>query len=117
MKDITEEPFVRKVQYRDVWIRSVLAYIGAHWVVTFGEPETLLDFLVMWDYWRSMAGSWLIAFVLVSIIRWICLKLDRWLDWQEHPVARPFAQTGAGIGLLYLVAYLLAEGYFFLHGK
>src|SRR3546814_1508285 len=41
---------------------------------------------------------------------------DLWLDWQEHPVARPFAQTGAGIGLLYIVAYLLAAVYFMLHG-
>lgn len=108
--------FVRKVYYRDVWIRAALSLVGAHWVVAFGEPETIFELFLMWDYWRSLAGSWLIAFTLLTLVRWICLKLDARLDWQDHPVARSIAQVGAGVGLLCLVAYLLAAVYFMVQG-
>ena len=111
-----KETFERKVQYREPWIRATLSIVGAHWVVSFGEPETIFELFLMRDYWRSLFGSAIIAFALLTLVRWICLKLDRWLDWQEHPVARAFAQVGAGIGLLCLVAYLLATVYFMLHG-
>lgn len=106
----------RKVHYREPWIRAALSIVGGHWVVSFGEPESIFELFLMRDYWRSLFGSAIIAFALLTLVRGICLKLDRWLDWQEHPVARPFAQVGAGIGLLCLVAYLLAALYFMLHG-
>jgi len=116
MKNTVKPALNRKVRYRDTWIRVGLSLLGAHWVVSFGEPESIFELFLMMDYWRSLLGSAVIAFALLSLVRWICLKLDRRLDWQEHPVARPFAQAGAGIGLLCLVAYLLAAVYFMAHG-
>lgn len=116
MKNTVKPAFNRKVHYRDTWIRVGLSLLGAHWIVSFGEPESIFELFLMRDYWRSLFGSAVIAYALLSLVRWICLKLDRWLDWREHPVARPFAQLGAGIGLLCLVAYLLAAIYFVLHG-
>src|SRR5690606_41291531 len=70
----------------------------------------------MWDYWRSLAGSWVIAFGLVSLVRWICLRLDQRLDWQQETAFRGVAQAVTGGGWLSLLAYLAAAVYFPAHG-
>lgn len=102
MKNIPQS-FVRKVHYRDFWVRLALSLVVAHWLVSFGEPETIFELLLMGDYWRSLVGSWLIAFGLIMLIRWICLKLDQWLDWQRGMAARGIVQAVIGIGLLSVV--------------
>src|SRR5690554_4402799 len=107
---------VRKVHYRDLWTRIVLCIIAAHWLVSFGEPESIFELILMWDYWRSLAGSWVIAFGLVSLVRWICLRLDQRLDWQHETAFRGVAQAVVGVGLLSLLAYLAAALYFAAHG-
>lgn len=116
MEHTTEKLFLKKVNYRDLWVRLALSLIAAHWVVSFGEPETIFELWLMWDYWRSLVGSWFLAFGLVSLVRWICLKLDKRLDWQEHPVTRPLVQVTTGIGVMCMVAYAGAAVYFAAHG-
>lgn len=108
--------FVRKVHYHDLWVRVILCLIAAHWLVSFGEPESIFELFLMWDYWRSLAGSWVIAFGLVSLVRWICLRLDQRLDWQQETAFRGVAQAITGVGLLSLLAYLAAAVYFATHG-
>jgi len=108
--------FVRKVHYRDLWTRIVLCIIAAHWLVSFGEPECIFELFLMGDYWRSLGGSWVIAFGLVSLVRWICLRLDQRLDWQHETAFKGVAQAVTGVGLLSLLAYLAAAVYFAAHG-
>src|SRR5690606_1590801 len=49
-------------------------------------------------------------------IRWISIRLDRTLDWQERPGLRGLTQAAVGIGLLAMIAYMAAAVYFALHG-
>lgn len=64
----TQIPFQRKVHYRDLAVRIGLALVAAHWVVSFGESETIFELMLMGDYWRSLVGSWIIAFGLVPLV-------------------------------------------------
>lgn len=104
------------VQYKDLYFRLILSLAAAHIIVMFGERHSLSELLLMPEYYISVAASFLIAFTLVSTVRWVTLKLDRRYDWMDEPLQR----TGMQILLVVigpgLLAFLLAAIYFKIQG-
>lgn len=115
MKNTLEPDSENNVRYNDLYVRLLITLTGAHYIVSFGEPESFFELLLMWDYQRSLLFSWVIGFLIVSLIRWITLKLDAKLDWQQKTAVRILLQALLGIGGLSIIAFLLATGYFALH--
>ncbi len=105
----------RTVQYKDLFPRLLITLIGAHYIVSFGEPESFFELLLMWDYQRSLLYNWAIAFLVVTLIRSITLKLDEKFDWQQNPIVRILLQSVFGICFLSMIAFLLAAVYFAVH--
>ena len=52
---------------------------------------------------------------MITLIRWITLKLDKHFDWQQKPIVRLLLQALLGIIVLSVIAFLLAAIYFALH--
>jgi len=115
MKNTLTYPNENQIVYNDLYARLLITLFGAHYIVSFGEPESFFELLLMWDYIRSLLYSWGIAFIIVTLIRWITLKLDKKFDWKEKPIVRLLLQALFGIIILSLVAFLLAAVYFSLH--
>ncbi|MBS1529306.1 MAG: LytTR family transcriptional regulator DNA-binding domain-containing protein [Bacteroidetes bacterium] len=68
--------------------------------------------LLSWDYYRSLLYSAVIAFMLVSIVYLVTIKLDRRYDWNKHPAKRVGLQLALALVLPAILAFLLATLYF-----
>ncbi|WP_162903244.1 LytTR family DNA-binding domain-containing protein [Taibaiella koreensis] len=107
---------LKPVQYHDLIFRLTACLIGAHIVVVYGDPRSTFEILLLKSYYLALAGSFVIAFVLFSLMRWIIIRLDHNFDWNRHPAQRAGMQLVAGLGLPALLAFLLAWAYFQLRG-
>lgn len=100
------------VRYHDLLFRIILSLIAAHLIVSFGETESFFQLLLSWDYWRSLCFSFIIAFILVSIV-YICTAwLDNRFDWTKRTLPRVWLQISLGLVLPSIIAFLLADVYF-----
>lgn len=102
--------------YRDTIARITISLIAAHFIVSFGVDKSIFEFLLLGDYYRSLAGSALIAFALFSLVRLVTIRLDKKFDWFERPLERALMQLLIGVGLIAIVAFLLATFYFISYG-
>jgi len=98
--------------YRDLPFRIIIALLAAHIIVSFGEKESFFQLLLMPDYYRSLALSFVIAFILVCIVHAVTVGLDRRFDWRLVPVARAGLQLSLALLLPAILAFLLAFFYF-----
>ncbi|MEC3880218.1 LytR/AlgR family response regulator transcription factor [Parapedobacter sp. 10938] len=99
-------------RYRDIYFRLIISLLVAHFIVTFGEAYSLSELLLMRAYYLSLPGSFIIAFILISLVRWITMRLDKRYDWMEKPLLRTALQLLFAIVAVSVVAFLLAALYF-----
>ena len=111
-----ESPVIRKDGYHDLYFRIIVALLAAHLIITFGEKESLFELLVMPAYYWSLAPSFAIAFLLVSFVNLVTIRLDRRYDWKQRAVLRAGLQLCFGLLLPALLAFLLAAVYFLCFG-
>lgn len=107
---------LQRVVYKNLPLRIILSIVSAHIIISFGEEESLFEMLLMRDYYLSMIGSTTIAFILVSIVHYVTLRLDLNYDWKESRLQRATLQVLLGLYMPSLVAFLLAFFYFKLYG-
>jgi hypothetical protein len=100
------------VGYNDLFFRIGAALVAAHFITAFGEKETFFQLLLDPDYYWALLYSFIIAFILLAIVNFITVKLDRVADWKLHPVQRTALQVFTGWGLPSIIAFLLAAFYF-----
>lgn len=98
--------------YRDFFFRLILSLIAAHFIVALGESESFFQMLLSWDYYRSLLYSVVIAFLLVSLVHIITVKLDKRFDWTEYTAKRIGLQLALALMLPAILAFLLAAVYF-----
>src|SRR5690606_34994989 len=96
------------IRYNDLLFRLIISVLAAHGIVSFGEPQSLWELLLMPVYYVSVLVSFLIAFVLISVVRLLTLRLDRYLDWMESPFRRAVLQLSLGVLFPAILAFLLA---------
>jgi hypothetical protein len=102
--------------YNDLIFRIILAVVASHVIVSFGAKESLFQLLLMWDYWRSFAISFLIAFFLINTVYWPTIYLDKRFDWRHAPAQRAGLQLLLGCIVPGILEFLLAAGYFRIFG-
>jgi len=98
--------------YNDIFFRIIIALIAAHIIVAFGAKESFFVLLISWFYYRSLLLSFIIAFLLVSEVYWVTVKLDKHYDWKNKTIQRVGLQLLLGITLPAITAFLLATVYF-----
>ena len=101
-----------KPRYKDLPFRFIAAIVAAHFIVVFGEELTLAELLLHYEYYVAVAGSFGIAFSLISLVYIATRKLDAYYDWKKRPVSRVAMQLIFGVIIPSLAAYLLAALYF-----
>lgn len=102
-------------RYHDLYFRIILSFVAAHFIVVFGEKDSIFQLFLSWDYYRSVLLSAVIAFVLISIVHIATVKLDKTFDWNSHTVKRIGMQFLLGLALPAIVAFILATIYFRLY--
>lgn len=100
------------IRYNDFWLRIVASILAAHFIVMYGVEKPLFHVLLTPIYYIAMAASVLIAFILMSFVRWINTRLDRRFDWMQKPMERTGLQVLLGWVAPGLLAFLLAFVYF-----
>ena len=98
--------------YNDVWFRIIIALVAAHIIVAFGAKESFFQLLISWIYYRSLLPSFLIAFLLISEVYIVTVRLDKHFAWNTHTVQRIGLQLLLGTILPSISAFLLATIYF-----
>jgi len=106
----------RPVQYKDFYIRLLLAILASHIIIVYGEPESTFEILLTKDYYTAFAGSFIIAMLLIQYVNWITRVLDRRADWVHKAVARAFSQLFLGLIAPGFLAFLFAFTYFKIRG-
>lgn len=104
------------VRYDDLWFRIIASVLVAHFIVMYGEEISIFEALLRPIYYIAMSGSVLIAFLLVTFVRFVYMKLDRKFDWRIKPVERAALQVSLGLVVPGLLAFILAYAYFAIRG-
>jgi hypothetical protein len=104
------------VRYKNFWFRVIASLLAAHFIVLFGVVETFFQLLCDPVYYIALAGSFLIALLLVNYIHFITIRLDKHYDWQVKPIERTALQFFFGFVLTGILAFLLALAYFSTQG-
>lgn len=112
----SERSLTYESPYKLLLIRTVAALLGAHFLVSFGEEYHLFELLLDTEYYTSLAGSFVIAFILLTIVHVFSRKLDSKYDWLSRPYKRGILQIVFGLFLPSIFAYILAAAYFWTHG-
>lgn len=102
--------------YKDIFIRIVLSLLAAHFIVTFGDEESIEQIISNFNYYNALLASFIISFLLLYIIWLFTRYLDGKFDWQQHTVKRIIAQVVLGIILPAGFSVLLAWIYFRMYG-
>lgn len=107
---------VNDTGYRDIYFRIILALFSAHIILQFAAHENIFQLWTSWFYYRDLALSFLIAFLLVNEVYWVTVKLDKRYDWREYTAERIGLQLTFGLITPCVTAFLLAVGYFRIFG-
>lgn len=102
--------------YKDLYFRIILALVAAHTIISFAAQESIFQLLVSWFYYRDLALSFLIAFLLVNEVYLVTVKLDKRYDWKQYTAERIGLQVTFALIMPCITAFLLAVGYFSIFG-
>lgn len=106
-----------KIEYKDTPFRIITSVLAAHFIVMYGIETPFFRVIVAPVYWIAMAGSVTIAYILITVVRSISIRLDRKYDWEEKRLERVLLQFLLGFLIPGIIAFLLAFVYFSLRGK
>jgi len=114
--DNLEKPVTRKSGYHDFYFRVIIALLAAHLIIAFGEKESFFQLLIMPAYYWSLLPSFIIAFMLVNVVNFVTVKLDKKHDWIQQSLSRVGLQLTLALLLPAVLAFLLASVYFWAWG-
>jgi hypothetical protein len=104
------------VQYHDLYLRLAACMLGTHILIVYGETKSTLEMLLTPAYYYAFIGSFIIAFILVSVVRQTFIRLDKVYDWMVQPLVRCCLQLLFGLVIPGILALILAALYFKVRG-
>lgn len=107
---------VTSVEYNNIIFRILAAFAAALFLVKYGERISIFKALLLPSFYMAIIGSFIIAFLLIYIVHYVTVGLDRRTGWQEYPLKRVLLQFVFGFLIPSIMAYLLAAIYFMLYG-
>lgn len=103
-------------RYNDLVLRLIFAFIGAHIVTEFGGNEPWLNRLFTREYFIEFGSTLAITLLIVQLVYWATIILDRHFDWYEKPLQRTLLQALLGILVPAIITFALATLYFAAYG-
>jgi hypothetical protein len=102
--------------YNKLPFRILLSLIAANCIVWYGADVNFFRGLLMMSYYVAIISSSLMAFLLISWVHLVTIRLDKSLDWQEKLSARIIFQVLLGLIVPSFGAFFLAALYFSAYG-
>jgi hypothetical protein len=93
-------------------MKLLLSIITAHLVTVEGQPKSSWQLFHQLNYWVAMAFSVLAAFLLIQLVHFITMFLDRRFDWIKAWLPRLLLQVLLGIVLVLALDILFVRMYF-----
>jgi len=104
-----------KVKYNDTGIRVVLSLIAAHIMSSYNEVEGFFELVFTISYIRGFLVSFVIAFIILTYIYSITVRLDRLFDWHNNTFQRFIWQVILGIAAPALIVFALVALFLWLY--
>lgn len=101
--------------YKDIYVRIIISLIGAHFIVAFARPESLVEMLKLWDYHRDLWLNFLMAYALITYINKVSWALDERYSWKRAVKKRVRMQLLWGWAGAMVLDFFLAIAFFLLH--
>lgn len=98
-------------------LRYVLAVLAAHYIVVNGTTQSFIDLLLIRGYYVEMGFSIAVAFILVTWVNYVNVRLDRRYGWEKNIAERITWQVLLGFMVPALVEFFLVAIYFKVLGN
>lgn len=114
--EVLTEKHSENVAYRDRLFRFLFPLVAAHYSLAINEPEPFLDFIRLPQYPLLLLQNWVLVFILVNVVYYVALYLDRKFPWHKGKTKRLILQLGMGVVLPSFLVLILAFGFFKING-
>lgn len=114
--DLLIKKYSENVKYRDTLFRFLLPLPAAHYSLAINEPEPFLEIIQLPNYPLLLVQSWLFVFILVNIIYFATVYLDKKIPWHKFKVKRLIWQIGIGVVFPSFLGLFLATAFFRING-
>lgn len=99
-----------------LFYRIILSIVSAVFFVYYGSNVDFLDALLIGSFYIAVGGNFIIAFLLISIVHYTNLWIDKSVSWKTDFITRILLVLFWGFIIPGIAAYLLAALYFYLFG-
>ena len=106
-----------QITYPSIYYRVLFYLLSAHFIVAYGEPESLFKLLKLSYYYFALTGSYIIALFTGEYIYNITKYLDRLYTQFTDFYKRVIYQVLWGIIVSLLLAVIMVAIYFWLIGR
>ena len=100
------------IKYNDSGIRIVLSVLAAHVMTAYNEPEGLFEVILTPSYLRGFIASFVIALLIIQLIYFITVRLNKIYMWHEQPLQRFLWQVLLGFLTPTVAVFLLVALFF-----
>ncbi len=97
----------RPVKYRDLGVRVLISMVISYLMTRQGRYEQISVTLSRNGFVSALITGTITAFLIMSLIRALSLKLDKKYPWDGAAVPRLFLQYAIGLGLGLVLAFLI----------
>lgn len=104
------------IKYHDSGIRIVLSILAAHVMTAYNEPEGFFKIILSPSYLRGFIASFVIALLIIQLIYFITVKLNKIYIWHEQPLLRFLWQLLLGFIAPAVAVFLLVALFFRIYG-
>src|SRR5690606_32021692 len=100
------------IKYSDSGIRIVLSILAAHIMTVYNEPEGFFKIILSPSYLRGFIASFVIALLIIQLIYFITVRLNKVYIWHEQPLLRFLWQLLLGFLTPAVAVFLLVALFF-----
>lgn len=109
-------PSKTEIIYPPIYWRLLFYLFAAHYIVSYGEPESVFELLKLPFYYLALIGSLIITLIIGEYILAVTKYLDRLYLRLSFLVKRIYNQALWGIISTVLLAVIMASLYFWFRG-
>lgn len=101
-------------RYFSIYVRILLSFLGSIYLIIEGQHKPVMAIIQQKNFYVSLVFSFFIAMVLLKVIHYISINLDKGWDWKRRPVLRLALQVVFGFLIVLYLNLLLVKGVFHL---
>ncbi|MES2827400.1 MAG: hypothetical protein V4687_04580 [Bacteroidota bacterium] len=100
------------VTYESVWLRLLVAFLVAQFIVNVGQHRHNYEFYTSFGYHRGWIISFIIAIIILQGIYWLNVYLDHKYPWAKEKQIRKKKQIVYGVVVPLLFDFLIMTAFF-----